>query len=166
MRSCVWTILAAFRSTPACRDSGRMATAFSRMTTARRRRHRISTRRRNSTTTRRSTEVRSRSCFSRFWMLIFPFCFHSVPTLSTSFSKTTDGYLDVTFEGGAYPAAFTPETCGQLCLDDPCCQSFVAGNSFTGPTQYDCFLAYHNSYTATLIVDPSKGYDYYAKSCG
>ena len=92
-------------------------------------------------------------------------CFFAVPTLGTSFIKTTNGYLDVTFEGGAFPFSFTPDTCGQLCIDDPCCQSFVAGNSFTGPTQYDCFLAYHNNYTAVLVIDPSKYYDYYAKTC-
>ena len=59
----------------------------------------------------------------------------------TEFSKTDDCYIIGHDNGGSFDSVHTPEACGQLCLNDPCCTSFEVG-VYNTITALDCRLSY------------------------
>ena len=87
-----------------------------------------------------------------------------MPTLNTSFVKRSGCFINAPFAGGKYQSLYDPETCGQLCINDGCCESFVSGY---GLNLRDCFLAYvsASSNPELLVCDPQKQFDYYQKIC-
>ena len=88
----------------------------------------------------------------------------AVASLSTQFVKRTGCYLNAPFAGGKYDNLYSATTCGQLCINDGCCLSFVSG---TNVNAGDCYLAYISATSSPSLFycDPTKLFDYYEKIC-
>lgn len=57
------------------------------------------------------------------------------------FTKTEDCFIVGHDNGGNFDSVHTPEACGQLCLNDPCCTSFEVGHEGS-LNALDCRLSY------------------------
>ena len=78
--------------------------------------------------------------------------------------KRSGCYINAPFAGGKYVNSYSAEACGQLCLNDGCCESFVSGY---GTNLFNCYLAYisASSNPELFVCDPQKQFDYYQKIC-